>query len=536
MPACVMAVGRRKNGTSIGLGVRILLLGAAIGLPPSFASAQTTQRVHVPATNAIRASTGETDRDRRAEAQVERSIPMYVGESRLIDAPWPVKRVSVNNPAVADVDVISPQQVQLQGIGPGITDLTLWSEDDRIWRARVEVELDLRKLQGQLNKLFPAANLQLSQVGEVIAVSGSFARAEEAMHLRSFLTSSKLNYLDMTSIAGLQQVQLRVRVAEVSRNALRSLNVNAFWDQGRFFGGNQLGGSGGPFTPMSGGIPDGSTLGAGRLPFQVTEGNISVPPTAQLFAGFPNSDLEIFINALAENQYLRTLAEPTLIAASGESATFLAGGEVPIPVSDVQGGNTQISIEYREYGIRLAFKPFVLGGGTIRLSVTPEVSELTDVGAITVLGSRIPALRTRRVNSTFEMQSGQTFAIAGLIERSTNAQNSRIPGLGDLPVLGAMFRSVRYQTSETELMVLVTASLVEPQSVRMEDVPYPGMMHKKPGPWRFYVEGQLEAKHPRTLTPAQQDRLSNLGLNKLNGPGAWASYETVDQSGDDGAK
>jgi pilus assembly protein CpaC len=340
----------------------------------------------------------------------------------------------------------------------------------------------------------------------------------------------------MKSIAGLQQVQLRVRVAEVSRNALQALNVNAFWNQGQFFGGNQLGSSAGPFTQMSGGIPDGSPLGPGRVPFQVTEGNISVPPTAQLFAGFPNSDLEIFINALAENQYLRTLAEPTLIAASGQSATFLAGGEVPIPISDVQGGNTQISIEYREYGIRLAFKPFVLGAGTIRLSVTPEVSELTDVGAITVLGSRIPALRTRRVNSTFEMQSGQTFAIAGLIERSTNAQNSRIPGLGDLPVLGALFRSVRYQTSETELMVLVTASLVEPQSARIEDVPYPGMTHKKPGPWRFYVEGQLEAKHPRTLTPAQQDRLENLGLNKLNGPGAWASYETTDQVGDDAAK
>lgn len=105
-----------------------------------------------------------------------------------------------------------------------------------------------------------------------------------------------------------------------------------------------------------------------------------------------------------------------------------------------------------------------------------------------------------------------------------------------MPVLGALFRSVRYQTSETELMVLVTASLVEPQNARFEDVPYPGMTHKKPGPWRFYVEGQLEAKHPRTLTPAQQDRLSNLGLNKLNGPGAWANYEMVDQGGEDAAK
>lgn len=269
-------------------------------------------------------------------------------------------------------------------------------------------------------------------------------------------------------------------------------------------------------------------MGPGRIPFAVAEGGIGVPPTAQLFAGFPGSDLELFLQALSENQYLRLLAEPTLVAASGEEATFLAGGEVPIPISDLGEGSTTISIEYREFGVRLAFRPLVLGDGTIRLSVVPEISELTDVGAITILGTRIPALVTRRVTSTFDMQSGQTFAIAGLISRNIDAQTSRIPGLGDLPILGALFRSVRYQSEETELVVLVTASLVEPQSSHIDDVPYPGMAYTKPGPWRLYVQGRLEGKTPRSMSPAQQDRLRELGFEELNGPGAWASYEPDD--------
>lgn len=506
-----------------GGSVLAVLLVTACVMTPAVA-----QRVRTTSGPATQATTADASRDRGAEAQVERTIPMYVGESRLIDAPWPVKRVSVNNPGIADVDVISPQQVQLQGISPGITDLTLWSEDERIWRARVEVELDLRKLQNQLTKVFPRSNLEVSQVGEVIVIGGQLGRVEQAMHLRAFLAASKLNCLDMTSVAGLHQVQLHVRVAEVSRNALQALNINAFYDNGRFFAGNQLGSSAGPFTQMNVGIPEGSAVGRGRIPFEVAEGGIGVPPTATLFAGFPGSDLELFIQALAENQYLRLLAEPTLVAASGEEATFLAGGEVPIPISDIGSGTTSISIEYREYGVRLAFKPLVLGDGTIRLSVIPEISELTDVGAITILGSRIPALLTRRVTSTFELQSGQTFAIAGLISRSVDAQTARVPGLGDLPILGALFRSVRYQTEETEMVVLVTASLVEPQSVPIGDVPYPGITNRKPGAWRLYVQGRLDGKTPNTMTPAQQGRLQELGLEKLNGPGAWASYEPTE--------
>ena len=462
-------------------------------------------------------------------AEPQRVIPLYPGEARLIDAPWPVARVSVANPDVADVDVINPHQLQLIGIAPGVTNFIMWSKEERTWRARIEVEPDLSRLQGQVEKLFPRANLQISQLGDLIVLKGTLARTEEALQLRQFLTTSKINHLDLTTVAGSQQVQLRVRIAEVSRQALKQLNVNMFYGGERWFGGNQLGSSAGPFTPMNAGVPQGQLLpgdiSRGAMQFQTLE-RIGVPPTAQLFAGFPNSDLEVFIQALAENQYLRLLAEPTLVAYSGEEASFLVGGEFPVPIAQLgEGGTTAISIEYREFGVRLHFRPSVMGEGGIRLVVTPEVSELSDVGAVEVLGTRVPSLLTRRVSTTLELKDGQTFAMAGLLNRTSNARNSRVPGLGDLPILGPLFRSVRYSTAETELVVLVTTSLAEPQNVPIEDVPYPGMAHVPPNDWELYVRGALEGKTPRKIAPLRAQRMQELGLDKLNGPGTWASYE-----------
>lgn len=430
------------------------------------------------------------------------------------------------NPQVADVDVVNPQQIQLIGVAPGVTNVILWSKEERTWRARVEVEPDLSKLHGQLQKVLPRAQLEISQVGEVIVIRGTLPRAEQAIQLRQFLATSKLNHLDLTTVAGSQQVQLKVRLAEVSRDALKQLNVNFFVGGSDAFVGNQLGSSAGPFTPMSGGLPEGAPLTPPKnLPFQTIQ-SIDVPPTAQLFAGFPSADLEVFIQALSENQYLRVLAEPTLVAYSGEQASFLAGGEFPVPIAQLgEGGTTAISIEYREFGVRLNFRPSVLGDGKIRLVCTPEVSQLSDVGAVEVLGTRVPSLVARRVTTTLEMNTGQTFALAGLLNRTTNARASRVPGLGDLPIIGSLFRSVRYSTSETELVVLVTASLVEPQSVPMDDVPYPGMAYTAPNDWELYLNGAIEGESPRKIAPVRAAKLKELGLDKLNGPGAWASYE-----------
>jgi pilus assembly protein CpaC len=448
------------------------------------------------------------------------NIDVTVGESRMIDAPWPVKKVAVADPEVADVDATSPTRVQVRGRAIGVTEIALEGDQGQLWRARLAVNADTARLQHQLKTLFPSSSLQVSQVDDVVVVKGVLARTEDAAHMRQLLTLSKVQYLDLTSVAGLQQVQLQVKVAEVSRTAIRMLGVNAFYGGERWFGGVQLGSSAGPFTPMNVGLPQGSPI-----PGQpATLAPVGVPPSATLFAGFPNSDLQVFLQALAENQYLRLLAEPTLVARSGQTAHFLAGGEFPLPVSQLSGNETQISIEYKEFGIRLQFTPTVLGDGRIELKVKPEVSELSDVGAVVVLGTRVPSLLTRRVETTLELQSGQTFAIAGLIDQTDSARVSKVPGMGDLPILGPLFRSVRYSREDTEMVVLVTASLVEPTSKDLNP-PLPGSFHVEPNDWELYIEGRIEGKSTVRVAPAQRERLKRIGLDQLQGPGAWATYE-----------
>ena len=227
---------------------------------------------------------------------------------------------------------------------------------------------------------------------------------------------------------------------------------------------------------------------------------------------------------------MRILANPTLVALSGEKASFLAGGEFPIPIvqSGSGGGGNSISVDYREYGVRVTFQPVVLGDGTIRLFVAPEVSDLTTVGAVDIEGFSIPALIIRKAETTLELKSGQTFAMAGLIKNKNEAINARIPGLGDLPILGPLFRSVRYQKNETELVVLVTASLVEPLALA-QDGPVPGFMHNEPDDWELYIDGKIDGKEPK-LDPKSAELLRNMGIDKLKGPGAWESYNQPEPS------
>jgi Flp pilus assembly secretin CpaC len=187
------------------------------------------------------------------------------------------------------------------------------------------------------------------------------------------------------------------------------------------------------------------------------------------------------------------------------------------------GGSNAITIEYREYGVRVSFRPTVLGDGSIRLYVAPEVSERSAVDAVVIQGSIIPTLVTRKAETTMELQSGQTFAMAGLLQHKTEAVNSRVPGLGDLPVLGPLFRSTRYQKNETELVILVTASLVEPMSLA-ETPPLPGFLHSDPNDWEFYLEGRLKGKEPAKIHSRDAEWLKKMNLDQLIGPGAWDSY------------
>ncbi len=459
---------------------------------------------------------------------VPEEIVLTVGHSTVVRAPWPAIRVAITDPKIADVQALTPEQTLVQGLAIGSTDLIMWSEGEKqTVQKRIVVRLDLESLQSSLKKLFPTAQLQVSASGEVVVIQGLLRSAGDAEQLKDYLDKSKISYVNMTNLAGIQQVQLQVRLAEVSRAAIRALGVNGLQTRDDFFFGQRIGSSdGGSLIPSLNIGPTGSQEVGNNLSFSTPEDGIGVSSAVTLFAGFPNSDLQVFLQALAENQYVRILANPTLVSLSGEEAQFLAGGEFPIPVPQGGGsglGTTTITVDYKEFGVRLKFRPVVLGDGGIRLHAAQEVSELTDVGSVAIQGFTIPALTTRRAETTLELKNGQSFAMAGLLQHTNSAINSRIPGLGDLPIIGSLFRSVRYKNNETELVILVTASLVEPMSAGQVP-PLPGVAHARPSDWELYVDGRLEGREPAQLDEASRDWLQQMGLHELVGPGAWDSY------------
>lgn len=454
-----------------------------------------------------RSATSANPNDAFAETE---PIMIIVGESKVVGAPWPTIRVAVTDPRIANVQVLTPDQVLLQGTKVGSTDLIMWNEDEsQIFQRKVRVSLDVSRHLQKLCELFPLSSLELDQSEEVLIVKGLLRKAEQVVQLHDYLDKIGIKYVDMTSVAGVQQVQLQIRIAEVSRTAIRALGINATYADDILYGLVAPTSYGG--TPLLTDVEIGPDTASGTF-----------SPAVTVMGGVPRAKLDVFLQALAENQYLRVLANPTLVALSGEEASFLAGGEFPIPV--VQENSDSITIEYKEFGVRLAFRPIVLGDNTIQLYVAPEVSDLTDLGSVTISGFTVKALKTRKAETTLELKSGQTFAMAGLIKINDDAITSRLPGIGDLPVIGPLFRSIRYTRGETELVVLVTASLVEPMNLAAVP-PLPGFLHVQPDDWEFYLEGRIEGKEPAKINPADADWLREIGIDQLLGPGAWDRYD-----------
>lgn len=441
-------------------------------------------------------------------------ILIIAGQSEVIRSPWPTIRVAITDPTIADVQILTPNQVLLQALKVGSTDLIMWNEDEtEIWQVSVKVILDVDSHMQKLRQLFPDCQIQLEQSGNMLISQGLLRKADQAVKLDEYLQKTGVEYLNLTTVAGVQQVQLQVRIAEVSKNVTRALTTNFLYADTPFFGLSA--------PTSSSGTPLVSDITFANDYFGTTW---SASQSANIIVGVPRANFDLFINALHENQSLRILADPTLVALSGEEASFLAGGEFPIPVPQT-GQNDSITVEYKEFGVRLIFRPTVLGDGTIKLYVAPEVSELTTVGAVNFQGFEVPAISTRRAATTLELNSGQTFAMAGLLRDNVNATNAKFPGLGDLPVLGPLFRSIRYAKAETELVVLVTAELVEPMSLA-QSPPLPGFLHNEPNDWEFYIHGKIDGSSPPKINPADAEWMQKMGLDKLMGPGAWDYYNT----------
>jgi pilus assembly protein CpaC len=423
-------------------------------------------------------------------AQQMVSVP--VNQGVLVDFNMAVSEVRVANAAIADATPMSPKQILVNGKSYGTTQLIVVLDGGARRVFTVAVDLDLARLQNSINQAVPRAKVRASGILDTVVISGLVPDPESAERIMQIAGIYSKQVINQMTVAGVQQVLLRCTVAEVNRTATRQLGFNG-WMGGSglpdMFAVNQLYG----INPANIGAAKGYRVGgenAPAIPFGTDSQNglpLGTKPTLSL--GFPGVQMQIFIQALRENGLLRVLAEPNLVTISGQEATFLAGGEFPVPVPQ----RDSVTIEFREFGVRLNFTPTVLGQDVIRLRVAPEVSEPDYTNAVTITGYVIPGLTQRRVETVVELGPGQTFAIGGLLSEKTRAVSGKVPGLGDLPVLGALFSSQDYKASETELVVLVTPELVAP--LNPDQVTYvPGAKHIAPNDWELFGLGKLDGE------------------------------------------
>jgi pilus assembly protein CpaC len=382
-----------------------------------------------------------------------KTLALEVGQNRLLMLSEDITRVAVAEPRVADLKVITRTQLLLTAKGIGTTDLTLWNRKDEPLVIALDVTRNLDAFRRQVKELFPNEGINVTSSGDLLVLSGEVSDIrlpERAAELAKLHADKVANLI---RVRGVQQVQLEVKFAEVSRTGMREMSFNIFQQDrvGRFVSG------------MSG---PGSTAGAFlSLPGTGIAGTPAVlgpnqPNTFSLFfSGLPKFPFSAMVSLLESNGLAKMLAEPTLVAMSGQEAKFLAGGEFAVPYSTGLG---QISILWKKFGILLSFTPTVVDEQTIHLKMSTEVSDVDATRSITLGGFSVPGLNSRQSETTVRMGDGQSFAIAGLLSDRVRSQTDKVPLLGDLPVLGALFRSVNYRREESELLVVVTARLTRP--------------------------------------------------------------------------
>jgi pilus assembly protein CpaC len=380
------------------------------------------------------------------------SVRLLVGRSTVLDVGTAITRVSLTSADVADALVTSPTQVLIHGKTPGTISMFVWDRSGVLRRFDVAVQRDIVRLSEQMQEMFPNEKIQVESSGRNIVLNGVVSTKdviERAVNLAAGYVEKKeevTTLLQLPAGGPSNQVLLRVRFAEVSRSALTELGVafaaNGFQD-GRWYGR--------------------STTQQFPAPEWDDQGRFVFSDFLNLFLFDAKNELATVVRALQTKGLFQSLAEPNLIAESGKEASFLAGGEIPIPIAQGTGGNVAISVTFKEFGVRLSFTPTV-NGNRVNLRVRPEVSTLDFANAVVLQGFRIPALSTRRTETELELLDGQTFAIAGLINNTVRSTLSKIPGIGDVPILGLLFQSKAAQKEQTELVVMITPQILPTNS------------------------------------------------------------------------
>lgn len=403
-------------------------------------------------------------------------VALLVGRSTVIDVGTPIARVSLTSADIADALVTSPSQLLINGKTPGTISMFVWERAGALRRYEIAVQRDLARLQGQLAELFPGEAIAAHSNGRQIVLSGTVSTkdvAARAIDVAAGFVEKREDVVPLLQVPQAlaprsNQVLLRVRFAEVSRSALTELGLSLFTSPTGV--NNTLGRITTQQFPSAGyeeleWTKNGFDFGD---PVTSAKGKFTFSDFLNFFILSEKFDLGLLVRMLQTRGLFQSLAEPNLVAESGKEASFLAGGEFPIPVAQGSGANIGVSVMFKEFGVRLSFVPTV-NGDRVHLKVRPEVSVLDFANAVVFSGFRIPALTTRRTETELELRDGQTFAIAGLLNNSMTQTLSKVPGIGDIPILGYLFRSKAARKDQTELVVMITPHILPQNSSGVTD-------------------------------------------------------------------
>ena len=416
---------------------------------PQSPATQAPEQVQAP-------SPGATSQAPQAEPQGAAPLRVLVGKSLLINTTERLKRISVTDDAIADAIPLTPTQILVHGRAAGEVSLLIWDELERSRSFDLRVDVDVRTAAEEERRVFPDEQITVSPSRSAIVLSGHVSTEDVSKRAGMIAEAYSKNVVNVLTFGpvGAQEVLLEVKFAEVDRSAVTQLGVNLFAPG---LGNTVATSQTGQFGSVTITRPPATTA-------TPTAPTVNISDFLNVFVTRTDVNIGAVIKALQQKNLLQILAEPNLIAVNGKEASFLAGGEFPFPIVQPGQGFTAVTIQFKEFGVQLKFTPVIMPNGNIHLKVAPAVSALDFANALTISGFTIPALSTRKAETEFELQDGQSFVIAGLMDNRVTDLYNKIPGLGDIPILGNFFKSKSAQKSNSELMVLCTARRVSPST------------------------------------------------------------------------
>jgi pilus assembly protein CpaC len=443
-----------------------------------------------------------------------KEIQVTIGKTKVLDTKETVQRVSVTDPKIADLVVISVHQVLINGKRVGITSFLVWHEDGTRNVFSLWVTPNVEQVRKRLDDMMPGHRIDVEVDRDKLVVMGEVGDLESMERALAIVRPHAPEVVNFLRVRAPQQVQLKVRIAVVSRPALREAGIS-------FSASRETQDFGGVHAPGSNVVELNTGLSSGAIPPGPLFAPISpaFALTTQLvdLALNKQASMAVFLSLLESEGFAKTLAEPTLVAMSGQTASFLSGGEFPVPIVS----DDDVSIVFKKFGVRLGFTPTVLGDETIWLKVAPEVSEVSfDLGTTTGFLT-IPGILAQKAETTVKLKDGQTFVIAGLLQDKIDSQVQKIPILGDIPILGALFRQVRHSRTETELLITVTPRLVKPLGPE-QIIPMPGdEAVYDPDDFELFLLGKMT--HAKVGKTKEQKALKEYTTSQA-GPGGYIGF------------